>query len=153
MKHILYTSQYNTCGSVDTSNGITFLSVWVFQKHETRALSYRHCICTLGQVWPLGWQTEATSFHVNNREDNCGSVCVDYGWFEQPHPTQVRLIGLWGWLRLHAFCTLSNQCVQVKPAIYARTFSWKSSPGNLPSRQSPGWQQSTLAMLIIQPLQ
>ena len=30
----------------------------------------------------------------------CG-VCVEDGWFEQPHLARVRLIGLWGWVRLH----------------------------------------------------
>ena len=30
----------------------------------------------------------------------CG-VCVGDGWFEQPHLARVRLIGLWGWVRLH----------------------------------------------------
>ena len=46
------------------------------------------------------------------------SVCA---WFKQPHPAQVRLIGLWGWVRLYTGCTLSHQCVRVRPAIATHT--------------------------------
>jgi hypothetical protein len=35
-------------------------------------------------------------------------VCVDEGWLKQPHLARVRLIGLWGWVRLHSCCALSN---------------------------------------------
>ena len=40
------------------------------------------------------------------------SVC---GWwrFKQSHLAWVRLIGLWGWVRLHTCCALANQCAQV----------------------------------------
>ena len=44
-------------------------------------------------------------------------VCVDDGWFMQPHLTRVSLIGLWGWVRLRYGCALRNHWTQVKPAI------------------------------------
>ena len=47
-------------------------------------------------------------------------VCVDNGWFKQPHRAQSDWsLGLW--VRLHTCCTLRNQCGQVKPAIYTHT--------------------------------
>ena len=54
----------------------------------------------------------------------CVCVCVEYGWFKQPHLAESD--GLWGWLRLHTCCILSNQWAQVKPAIstHTREFSW-----------------------------
>ncbi|CAL8243409.1 unnamed protein product [Lota lota] len=52
-----------------------------------------------------------------SRELKTVGVCVDDGWFKQPHLARVRLIGVWSWVRLHTCCTLSNQCAQVKPAI------------------------------------
>ena len=39
---------------------------------------------------------------------------VDDVCFKQPHPARVRLIRLWSWVRLHTFCTLSNQCTRLK---------------------------------------
>jgi hypothetical protein len=45
---------------------------------------------------------------------------------------RVKLMALWGWVRLHTCCTLSNQCAQVKPAItrmhahtHAHTHTWR----------------------------
>ena len=46
-----------------------------------------------------------------------GVVCVDDGWFKQPHLARNRLIGLWGWVRLHTCSTLRNQRAQDQPAI------------------------------------
>ena len=40
-----------------------------------------------------------------------------WGWFKQPHLARVRLIGLWGWVRLHTCWTFCNWCARVKPAI------------------------------------
>ena len=40
----------------------------------------------------------------------CGvCVCVVDGWFKQPHLARVRLIGLWGRVRLHTCYALSHQ--------------------------------------------
>ena len=39
-------------------------------------------------------------------------MCVDDGWFKQPHLAESD-----GWVRLHTCCTLSDQCAQVTPAI------------------------------------
>ena len=39
---------------------------------------------------------------------------MDGGWFKQPHPARVRLIGIW--VRPQVWCTLNDQCTQVKPA-------------------------------------
>ena len=36
-------------------------------------------------------------------------MCSAEVWFNQPHLARVRLIGLWGWVRLHTCCALSNQ--------------------------------------------
>ena len=52
-------------------------------------------------------------------------------WFNQPHLAGVRLIGLWGWVRLHTCCALSNQwnhhtmmiCV-LCPATVFMVFVW-----------------------------
>ena len=43
-------------------------------------------------------------------------ACVDDGWYGR-----VRLIVLWGWVRLHPCFTLSKQYAQVKPAITSYT--------------------------------
>ena len=59
---------------------------------------------------------------------NIVGVGVDDGWFRQPHLVQVRLIGLWGSVRLQPCCSLSQQGAQVKPAITAheeRSPAWK----------------------------
>ena len=48
-------------------------------------------------------------------------VCVDDCWFKQPNLARVRLIGLWGWVRLHTCFALRNQYTQVKPSITRHT--------------------------------
>ena len=49
------------------------------------------------------------------RAESMGSIltyagCVDDGHFREDHLAQVRIIGLWGWVRLHTCCALSKQC-------------------------------------------
>ena len=39
------------------------------------------------------------------------------GWLKQPHLAQVRLIGLWGWGRLHTCGTMSNNCCDWPRAV------------------------------------
>ena len=57
-------------------------------------------------------------FSANERTNG---VWVDAGWFQQPHLARVRLIGLWGWVRLHTCCALTHHGTQVKPAISTHT--------------------------------
>ena len=58
---------------------------------------------------------------------NLGSVC---GWFKQPPLARVRLIGLWGRVRLHTCCKWSNQCAKAASAISTHTLL----------QRSPTWQ-------------
>ena len=43
-------------------------------------------------------------------------VVVD-GWFKQPQLARVRLIELWGWVRLHTCRVMQYHGTQVKPAF------------------------------------
>ena len=45
-----------------------------------------------------------------------GVVVVD-GWFKQPQLARVRLIELWGWVRLHTCRVMQYHGTQVKPAF------------------------------------
>ena len=54
-------------------------------------------------------------------------VGAEAGWLKQPHLARVRLIGLWGWVKLHTCCILSNQYAQVKPATSTHTLGEEMS--------------------------
>jgi len=45
------------------------------------------------------------------------SVCEIGSRFKQPRLARVRLIRLWGWVRLYTCGPLGNQGIQDKPAI------------------------------------
>ena len=68
-----------------------------------------------------------THTHTHIHKHSVG-VCVDDGWFKQPHLARGRRIELWGWVSLHNCCTVSDQ---VEPAITAHTQEMSNVHGNM----------------------
>ena len=55
-------------------------------------------------------------------------MCVVGGWFEQSHMAHVRLIRLWGWVRLNTCSALdkpSHRLNQQSPLKLDRSLTWQ----------------------------
>ena len=72
---------------------------------------------------------------------------VEAGWLKQPHLARARLIGLWGWVKLHTCCILSNQCAQVKPATSTHTRGRDVLHGTQMSSSEHHWNGQYLQLL------
>ena len=53
------------------------------------------------------------------KHTNCWFKCG--WWLVSAASPDVSLIGPWGWVRLHACCSVGNQCAQLKPSITTHT--------------------------------
>jgi hypothetical protein len=80
-----------------------YFSVWLMKTEPNKTKHYRSS------------RTFAYKMCSTEKCDSYCGACVDDGWLKQPHLNS--LIGLWGRVRLHTRCTLSNQLNQPSPKL------------------------------------